>query len=312
MNTPSAELMDPGTPAPPDDMPPADETAGDESIADDAPPDDDTPTAGDVMTQDRPTGGLVPLYTLLPDGATLPAAKPVIDTRLINELNLRASELLGLPLETTDECRYVDDRLAIVRKLKESVETQLDEPIKDAFSWHRQLTGLRATLTATAKSAIETVGGRLFARTRELQRQADDERRRLQEEANRQAREEAAREAAAAAASGDSHTAAVLREHAQTIQAPPVSVPRQEVLTSSATRTVWKGRLKGTDRSGEDHDESKLTLIRAIAQGVAPLAYVDLNWSAINKRASADKDTMDVPGLEAYEEGKLTARGGRR
>jgi hypothetical protein len=51
--------------------------------------------------------------------------------------------------------------------------------------------------------------------------------------------------------------------------------------------------------------------MKAILDGRAPLAAVEINWSYLNRRAKADKGTLAIPGVEAFEEGSVRAKGSR-
>jgi hypothetical protein len=92
------------------------------------------------------------------------------------------------------------------------------------------------------------------------------------------------------------------------------------VLRGSTTVTTWKARLAGTPASTNRtlHREftpaqraKVLELLPAIVDGKAPLAAVEINWPYLNKRAKADKSTLAIAGIEAYEEGSVRAKGSR-
>ena len=53
-------------------------------------------------------------------------------------------------------------------------------------------------------------------------------------------------------------------------------------------------------------------LLKAILSGSAPLAAIELSWSYLDARAKADKGTLSIAGLEAFEEGGLRAKGSRK
>lgn len=157
---------------------------------------------------------------------------------------------------------------------------------------------------------------------REAERRAREERERIEAEARetaRRAREEAdliAKEAADAAAAGDAAKAAELQQQAtetaaagaaqaetiameaEMVTAAPVPVATAAPKVAGlSTRQNWKARL--TD---------KMALIAFIAQHPEHQHLLDVNQSAINQLAKAQKDAMRLPGVEAYPDAVLSAR----
>ena len=118
----------------------------------------------------------------------------------------------------------------------------------------------------------------------ELQRQAELEARRVEEESR------------ANAAVVAEETGATEEEVAEIINAPSMAVaaPVDPVYVKAAgisTRENYKARVT---------DLRKLCL--AVAKGQVPISYVEANMTALNARAKADKLTMAVPGVVAYND----------
>ena len=113
-----------------------------------------------------------------------------------------------------------------------------------------------------------------------------------------------------------------LKQRVETVTAPPVPTPAPvPALQNSAAVARWKARFVGTLPGAEAQPETKdltgaqmvslMALLKAIIDGHAPLALVDVNWSAANAKAKAEGTTMAVPGLEAYDDGGTRAKGRR-
>jgi len=79
------------------------------------------------------------------------------------------------------------------------------------------------------------------------------------------------------------------------VEEPVVTDPIEEVAAPVATSgTVvnrpWKGRVT-----------NMMDLVKAIAGGKASVNLVTINQSALNSLAKIEKDTLSVPGIEAYQ-----------
>lgn len=81
-----------------------------------------------------------------------------------------------------------------------------------------------------------------------------------------------------------------------TAVAAPVE-PTYQRASGISTRENWKARV--TDIKA---------LCRAIGAGKVPITYVEANMSVLNARAKADKNTMDVPGVQAFNDPIVAGR----
>lgn len=115
----------------------------------------------------------------------------------------------------------------------------------------------------------------------------------MQEQAAKEAAEQA--EKAAEVQANAAIEAASLAATAQVMTAPVVEVSVAKV-SGISQRSVWKAEC--TD---------KAALIAYIAANPAFLNLVEVNASALNQMAKAMKDTMQIPGIRAFEEKTLAA-----
>ncbi len=81
-----------------------------------------------------------------------------------------------------------------------------------------------------------------------------------------------------------------------TAVAPPVA-PTYQKAAGISTRENYKARVTDMRR-----------LCAAIAKGVVPVTYVLPNQSALDARAKADKLTMNVPGVQPYNDPVISGR----
>ncbi len=225
------------------------------------------------------------------------------------------------------------DDLRTVKALSKDVEekrTAITGPLNQAVKAVNDLFRAPKEFLQTAETALKNA---MLTYDREQQRKAEEarreaerlareERERIEAEARetaRKAQEEAdriAKEAIAAAAAGDQGKAEELKQQAEqtaaagaaeaeaiantadmVVAAPaPVATAAPKVAGLS-TRQNWKARL--TD---------KMALIRFVAEHPEHQHLLDVNQSALNQLAKAQKDAMRLPGVEAYPDAVMSAR----
>lgn len=265
------------------------------------------------------------LVEILPADFKLPALiKFVPNTALRVAVDQAAAYAMDLTVEGAEGLQRADLALAAVRTSVNAISQHFEEPTDIANQLHKRLTTVRGEWQAPGKAAIETVGRRIYNEQKRLQDLEAAERRQAQEEADRQAREAAQREATAAAkANAPAPVVEELQRQAKTVTAPPVAASTLSVpaLRNSSTVTTWKTRIVGTPGSDEPNPETAelspaqrlqvFELLKAILDGKAPLAAIEIAWPYLNKRAKADKSTLAIPGIEAFEEGGVRAKGSR-
>jgi len=81
-----------------------------------------------------------------------------------------------------------------------------------------------------------------------------------------------------------------------TAVAPPVA-PTYQKASGISTRENYKARVTDMKK-----------LCQAIAKGIVPVTYVLPNQSALDARAKADKLTMNVPGVQPYNDPVVSGR----
>ncbi|QYY30271.1 hypothetical protein K2O51_23150 [Cupriavidus pinatubonensis] len=239
----------------------------------------------------------------------------------------------GYAIDSPTMYELAAEDLRAVKLLAKDVEekrTAITGPLNQAVKAVNDLFRAPKTYLEQAESTLK---GAMLTYDREQQRKADEARR----EAERKAREERERieaearavekaaaeeaeriaaEANAAAASGNAKKAAELEQQAIAtaeaganearsleLSAELVTAAPAPVATSApkvaglSTRQNWKARL--TD---------KMALIRFVAEHPEHQHLLDVNQSALNQLAKAQKDAMRLPGVEAYPDAVMSAR----
>lgn len=264
------------------------------------------------------------LAEILPPGFVIgPLTQFVPNVSLRVTADAAADYALTIPVEGADGLQRADLALTAVRSTLKAIEAHLEDPIQIAHKLHKRLTSVRTEWMAHGTTVVDSVGKAIFAEQRRLEQIALDARRQAQSEADARERAAAQREAdAAAAAQAPALVVEELKRQALTATAAPVQGPAvAPVLRGSSTVTTWKCRLIGTPGSDEPNPKMAdltpaqrahvMTLMKAVLEGKAPLAFFELNWGVMNKRAQAERSALAVPGLESVELGSVRAKSGR-
>lgn len=187
-----------------------------------------------------------------------------------------------------------------------------------ANTLHKRLTGLRADFVANGEAAVEVLGKGILAEKRRLDAVAEAQRKADQVEADRLARETMAAAAKKAEqAQAPAPVVEQLKKQAQTAVAPPVAARAAAPLKASTVAEKWNVRLRGFEGQPamadltEEQRRVAIDLVRAVADGKAPLAALEINWSYLRKRAGSDRQTFAIAGIEAYDEGSVRSKGRR-
>lgn len=295
------------------------------SVAPDAPP-----AAEDVRgimkgVPRAPEPAALAIAEVLPSDFPLPALVRWVPNQALRvELQQVTSYALGLTVTGAEGLQAADAALATVRAKAKAVEVHFDEPAQIANSLHKAITGRRAEWLKDALDAIQVVGRRMAGEKRRLDDLAADQRRKDQEAANAAARVAAAKSVEVAAQHGAPEpVVAQMRQAAAVVTAPPVPVsPIAPTLAHTTVTKTWRARIAGTPADAEprpamadltpaqQHEVRKL--LAAVVAGTLPLTLLELNYGALNDRAKAEKGTLAIPGIEAYEDIGTRAKPGRR
>jgi hypothetical protein len=120
-----------------------------------------------------------------------------------------------------------------------------------------------------------------------VRREREEEERKAREEAEKQAREEQLQRAVELEASGDLQQAEAVLEEAPYIPPVIIQAPTAPKVQGKVSRKTYKARV--TDLKA---------LVKAVADGKAPLGAIMADTSYINKQAANDKENFSMPGCE--------------
>lgn len=134
-----------------------------------------------------------------------------------------------------------------------------------------------------------------FTQQQEIIRQA--EQRKAQLEAERIEREEKEKHALEAIDAGLPEDQVEAMLAAAPVAVAPVIGKTYEAAAGISTRENWKARIVDVKE-----------LCKAVGKGLVPVTYVIPNEAALNARARADKSTLAIPGVQAYNEPIISGR----
>jgi hypothetical protein len=250
--------------------------------------------------------------------------KFVPDARLRAAADNAAAQAMTIVVQGADGLAKADVAATMIRATLKAIEQEFKDPKGAANALHKRLTRMEAEWRTDGEAALKTINARMFNEQQRIQRVEAEDRRRQQEIVDREAREIAQQQAdAAKAAQAPAEVIEELTRAVETASAPPVMTPTTTTLAGSTPVGTWKARLLGTTGDQEANPEiENLTaaqkvkvreLLRALLDETnpAPWQAIKINWSYLNARAKADKSTMRIAGLEAFQEGSMRGKGGR-
>jgi hypothetical protein len=240
------------------------------------------------------------------DMMAVPARDAAIDEA--HQLAQRAMTVLVIDQAT---CRKADELTEILRTFDTAVHAKIDPTIEFYHTRHKVLTTLRAEWLDPVTRAINTLKTRAGDWLLAERRKQEELRRKLEEEARQREQARLLAEAASAEQAGDQAAADAILHEAQTAPAPVVYVPTTTPkLEHSALRTSWKARvtsLKALARAVADGAVSEEALIGLERKSLPGRGEV-IRSSYLDKMASANKDTLAIPGVQSYEDAKLAGK----
>lgn len=268
-----------------------------------------------------PTESLA-LSRSLPQDFNLPLLLQFLpDVRLKQKVDALAAQALAIDVTKDGGLKLADAALGRVKDGLAEIERDFADPTSLANQLHKRLTGLRADFSAAGTDACSVVSKRVYTETQRLAALAAETRRKTQEAADKEAQDAARKAAEEAAKAGvPKEVVSEMKQAAKTATAPPVAQVSTPLLTRNTVKADWRARLVGTLPESDEPNPavkdmtpvelaSLGTLVHAIAIKQVPLpAIKELDWGYLNKRASAEKTTMQIPGLEAYDAGRVQAK----
>ena len=184
------------------------------------------------------------------------------------------------------------------RRIKQSMKTiddYCDPVIEAAHKAHKAACDQKKALYAPFEAAKKIIDGKQIAWYRAEQARAAEERRKAEEEARKKAEEEALARAQELQDMG-------MNEAAEEAISQPVVIEKVTVAEpvragGESFRETWKAEVVDL-----------MALVKAVAAGTQPLAYLEANMPVLNKAASMFKGSVQIPGVKIVSDTIIARR----
>jgi hypothetical protein len=216
--------------------------------------------------------------------------RPPDVTDLVQELHPIVEAANNLQVMDVESDAMAQKYAAQLRKGERRFEAEFKDAKDLANRAHKSLCATIARLVAPHAAARAILERKSFVFHQEQRRIADERARLLQEEARRQEEDRMLAEAAEAEKRGDKATAEAILE--QPVETPVVYVaPQVAKVEGQTTRDNWKARV--ADLSA---------LQKFVAENPNFSHLTEPAMPALNALARAQKGTLRIPGVEAYND----------
>jgi hypothetical protein len=181
-----------------------------------------------------------------------------------------------------------------VSKVKE-IEAEHEPLIKSAHQMHKDAIAFRDKRMFAFKELRKQIDKKVTEWYRAEQARAAEKRRKAEEEARRQAEEEQLAAAEMLQNEGMTQAAEAVLEMPTVV--PKVAVVEPVKAGGESYREVWSAEVLDV-----------MALVKAVAAGLQPLAYLEPNTTNLNKAASMFKGTVQIPGVRIKSETIIARR----
>lgn len=287
--------------------------------------DDDGPVSRTaVLAPAPPAQQAAPLAQSLPPDLKLePLLQFVPDVAMKERLLSLAEDVASIDVTKDDGLQRADKGVADLKAGIAEIAKCFEYPCSLANRLHKRLTGLRTDFTKRAEEVADATARAIKVEVRRRERVAEEARIAAQAAADEEVRRTMSFAAEGAKAQGaPKQIVEALLRSAETATAPPVRspVPVPKLENSTLARKII-ARFKGTpDDCAEPHpkmadltpeqQEKVLEMMRGCINRTLPMVAFEINWKELDAMASSQRATLDVFGIEAYDEGSLRKKGG--
>jgi hypothetical protein len=203
-------------------------------------------------------------------------------SQAVLKLEVTSQETYDLANHVIDECNVVLGRIS----------AHHDPMIKAAYSAHKTAVAAKKRLADRFEAIKKDAACKMTAWYMAEQRRVQEERQKAEEQARRDAEEARLREAVALEKVGMGNAAAAALD----MPLNPAEFIKEQAAGPIAGdgvfyRVTWKATVIDL-----------MKLVKAVAEGKAPIAYLEANMTALNAAAKSYRNTLDIPGVLQYNE----------
>jgi hypothetical protein len=191
-------------------------------------------------------------------------------------------------------CSFLTGTLKPIAK---QIEEYFNPDIARAHALHKSLNAKKNALLEPIEDAEMKVKRLIGTWTAEQRRIQDEAQRKAAEEQRKRDEEAKLQTAIEAEERGATEEEKQVILDTPVFSPPPVAAPTFTKAQGVSVKTRWKAQC-----------DNLQALCKAIGEGKVPINLVEVNQSALNKMASIQEKTFNVPGCTAYPEGNVAAR----
>ena len=184
------------------------------------------------------------------------------------------------------------------RRIKQSMKTiddYCDPVIEAAHKAHKAACDQKKALYAPFEAAKNIIDGKQIAWYRAEQARAEEERRKAEEEARKKAEDEALAKAQELQDMGMDEAAEEAISQPVVIEKVAVAAPMRA--GGESFRETWKAEVVDL-----------MALVKAVAEGKQPLAYLEANTTTLNRAAAMFKGTSQIQGVKIVSDTIIARR----
>lgn len=178
-----------------------------------------------------------------------------------------------------------------IKKVQKEVKDTFGPIIQKAFQAHKEAKAQENKYLEPLLKAEEMVKSKMSAYLRVQENIRIEQEKKLQAEAEKK-RQEALRKAEEARAQGKEDKAEKFEEKAANIISPQLAPTVDR--GSAIVKKIWHAEVIDL-----------MALVKAIAEGKAPIALIEANMTVLNSQARSLKDNMNYPGVRAVSEDSI-------
>lgn len=176
-----------------------------------------------------------------------------------------------------------------IKLAMKAIDAYCDPVIEAAHKTHKAACDQKKALYAPLEAAKKVIDGKQIAWYKAEQERVAEEQRKAEEEAKRKAEEEALANAQVLHEMGLDEAAE--EAISQPVVIEKVTVAGPEKAGGESFRETWSAEVVDL-----------MALVKAVAAGTQPLAYLQANMQALNSAARMFKGTMPIPGVRIYSD----------
>jgi len=205
------------------------------------------------------------------------------------------AEADGFQIVSQEDYNLANDFGKRIKQSMKTIDEYCDPVIDAAHKAHKAACDQKKALYAPFEAAKKIVDAKQIEWYRKEQARAAEELRKSEEEARRKAEEEALANAQALQDAGMTQAAEAVLDTPVVIQKITVAEPIKA--GGESFRETWGSEVVDL-----------MALVKAVAAGTQPLAYLEPNTTALNSAARMFKGTVQIPGVKITSETIIARR----